>query len=317
MLFFTLPSPAKPMYILYRSLWLCGALLLAQTASARCNNTGNTRAYDTESAPIPFGRVNLTNPTDPVLQPVGTLLASIIVPATNYTAYGATGETGVWRCDKKDVDKGEVFFLVSTNGDSRYGGEHDIGRADGLVDVHATWFKGVGLRLSMEGVNLTRYWKKVPLKNYIVINENGKARVEIRLQDIPPLQAELYRVSQDVPGKGNVYGCGSIPRTPDAAGTLYTCNQPAGYIQLHGPGINHDDEWSDHNKSWKFWASNGIGYTLYKSLTLSNTPTCVVRSATPHMHFATIGVQQLDDEGAASARHRCPRVQTGCNRPRY
>jgi len=303
---------------LCRLLSLYSALLLTQMAHATCEKLPYLETENGAAAPIPFGRINLTHPADPALNPSGTLIASIVVPPTNYTAKGAKADSVMWRCDKVDLDSGKVYFLVSTNGDSRFGGHNDIGRADGLVDVYATWFKHVGLRLSMDGVLLSRYWRKVPLKNYTVVNQNGKDKVEIRLGDIPPLQAELYRVSQLTPRKGRLANCAGYldqhgASEPSAAGTAYDCPSPNAYIQLHGPGLEgkQDEIGDDHNTRHKFWGKdNGFAYRLYRAASLSALPGCVVRSATPHVSLGTISVQQLEAEAEASSTFR---VEVDCN----
>jgi len=282
------------------------SLLLSATVSAKCEMTGRTNTRDPAAAPIPFGRVNLTHLT---LQPYGSLLASTIVPPTNYTWKGATADTVLWKCDKADFIGGEVYFLVSTNGDSRFGGHNDIGRADGLFDVYGTWFKHVGLRLSMDGVVFSRYWRKVPIKpgQYREVREGGRDRIHIRLGDIPPVQAELYWLTQLTPRGGHAgsrYCAGYLDQEgrgasePTATGTLYACPYPNAYIHLHGPGLEwaQDEEGDDHNAHYKSWnANNGFAWTLYRTVSLSRTPTCAVHSATPEVRFATTHVGQLQN----------------------
>jgi len=318
LMLFTTPRRRNLSSRLCRLLWLYSALLLTQMAHATCEKLPFSDTGNEAAAPIPFGRINLTHPADPALNPRGTLIASIVVPPTNYTAKGATADSVMWRCDKTDLDSGEVYFLVSTNGDSRLGGHNDIGRADGLVDVYATWFKHVGLRLSMEGVLFSRYWRKVPLKNYALVNQNGKEKVEIRLGDIPPLQAELYRVSQPTPRKGRSKNCAGYldlhgASEPSAAGTMYDCPLPNAYIHLHGPGLEgkQDEIGDDHNTRYKSWSgNNGFAYRLYRAASLSALPSCVVRSATPHVSLGTLSVQQLEAGAEASSTFR---VEVDCN----
>jgi len=295
----TMSPPKLPIQLL-----LCLTLLLAQTASATCDITGVSQTEDERAAPIPFGRVNLTHLT---LQPYGSLLASTVVPPTHYTWGGAHADSVLWKCDKADFIGGEVYFLMSTNGDSRFGGHHDIGRADGLSDIYATWFQHVGLRLSMDGVVFSRYWRKVPIKpgQYREVRENGRDRIHIRLGDIPPVHAELYRLTQLPPrgGRGGSSYCagyldqeGRGASEPTATGTLYACPYPNAYIQLHGPGLEgrQDEEGDDHNTHYKSWyADNGFAWRLYHAVTLSRTPTCAVHSATPEVRFATTHVGQL------------------------
>lgn len=107
--------------------------LFSLRAGASCSVTGVTQTEDYNVAPIPFGKINLT---DTYLQPVGTMLASIVVPPTNYTTGGANGASVLWECDAADLPN--IYFLVATNGDDRVGGFYDIGTVDGLSDVYAT-----------------------------------------------------------------------------------------------------------------------------------------------------------------------------------
>jgi len=272
------------------------ALLLTPSVSAKCTITGKSQTEDDRAAKIPFGRLNISHPA---FHPDGTLLASITVPSTQYTFGGAHAGSVLWICDQADVENRRVYFMVSTNGDSRFGGEFEIG-GEGS-GIYGTWFDHIGLKQTMAGVTLTRRWQKVPLQSSPPV-VNG--RVHIRLMDIPPLQADFYWVEQHVPAS-HWYNCGRYPnkKLNSVNGVAYTCNQPASYIQLVGPGIAHDEVGEDHrDHHWKFWgADNGFGYTLWRGGTLSANPTCVVHSATPHVQFATANVQELREGGEVAA----------------
>jgi len=235
------------------------------------------------------------------------LLTSVAVPPTQYTFGGANASSVLWICDQADVDAGQVYFLVATNGDSRFGGEFEIGPAGS--GIYGTWFDHIGLRQTIAGVTLSRHWQKVPLQSWLqaqeTINGQLKDRVYIRLMDIPPLQAELYWVAQHVPESG-WYNCAGYPTAPrnHVHGLPYDCIQPASYIQLVGPGIPHDEAGEDHRDyHWDFWgADNGFGYTLWHGGSLSANPSCVVHTATPHVSFATASVQELQN-GAEVPAH--------------
>jgi len=284
---------------------LCFTLLLAQPAGANCEITRISQTEDDRAAKIPFGRINLSHPA---FHPDGTLLASVMVPPTQYTFGGAKASSVLWKCDKQDVDNGMVYFLVATNGDSRFGGEFEIGPAGS--GIYGTWFDHIGLRQTMAGITLSRHWRKVPLQSWLPVKERVggklKERVHIRLVDIPPLQAELYWVEQHVPESG-WYNCSGYPTAPSNSvhGISYDCIQPASYIQLVGPGpeIPHDEVGEDHGDyHWDFWgADNGFGYTLWRGGTLSANPTCVVHNATPQVQFATASVQDLQNGGEVPA----------------
>ena len=259
--------------IQFKILILLG-FFLSIFAHANCTKVGNFLATDGTTAPIVFGKVNLTSL---YLQPVGSLMGSAVVPPTSYTYGGANASTVFWECDLTDLPN--IQFLVATNGDDRVGGYWDLGGLyDGLPNVYATYYKYVGLKQTMDGVVLTRYWKSLPVKNYQTVG----SKIRIRLQDIPSLYAELYRVSRLAPqsGSGSAY-CGTGIDNQITVGS-YTCIQPNAYIQLKGPGLTSDNVGEDSNTNYRFWGvNNGIGYGMRTGNSLANQPTCVARNATP------------------------------------
>lgn len=278
------------------------ALLLAGLSSplwATCTSSGISQTEDYLTALIPFGKINLF---DTYFSPVGTLLSSVVVPPTNYTYGGATSSSVLWTCDESDLSA--IYFLVATNGDDRVGGYYDIGATDGLSDVYATYFAYVGLKQTMSGVVLTRNWKKVPVTTYAT----SGTKIQIRLQDIPALQAELYRVSS-LPGtspasyycgNNNTDGFGIVYGT--TSGVTYSCTQPNSYIQLVGPGLAHDEIGEDSATHYDFWGvDNGFGYGMRAVNRLYNTPTCVARSATPLVLLPTISINDLNNGQTSTA----------------
>jgi len=293
--------------------------LMAQEANATCNLTGKAYLHTGIEGAIlklRFGHINLT---DSALQPYGTLLGSIVVPPTAYTYNGAGADTVLWECDKEDLDN--IQFLVATNADWEFGGWHEVGMYEGLDGVFATAFKNVGLRLRMAGVTLTGIWKPVPVRTYETYPEkrrnpitgNMKDRIGIRLRDVPDMEAELYKVSAVVPSGYNNYGCHGSGAN-NRARYLYQCFEPNGYIQLDGPGLLHDKAGEDALSRYLFYGSNnGLAWGMYHAISLSNVNTCVVESATPHVRFDPVTVQQLmnaGDVGAASANFS---VEVRCN----
>ncbi|HCI6753663.1 TPA: fimbrial protein [Klebsiella quasipneumoniae subsp. quasipneumoniae] len=264
-----------------------------------CSMSGVTQTEDDRTALIPFGKINLY---DTYFYPVGALLGSVVVPPTNYTYGGATASSVLWTCDATDISN--IYFLVATNGDDRVGGYYDIGAVDGMSDVYATYFAYVGIKQTMSDVVLTRYWKKVPVTSYAT----SGTKIQIRLQDIPPLHAELYRVST-LPGtsagsyycgNNNTAGSGIVFGT--TTGANYTCTQPNAYIQLVGPGLTSDAEGQDSATNYKFWgADNGFGYGMRAVNRLYNTPSCVARSATPLVLLPTISINDLNNGLSSSA----------------
>ncbi|CAK9885711.1 MAG: hypothetical protein XXXJIFNMEKO3_02118 [Candidatus Erwinia impunctatus] len=280
-------------------------LLSVMPVKAAYTRTGVSQTEDDRSALIPFGKVNLT---DTYLQPVGTQLATVVVPPTNYNYGGAQSASVLWQCVAADLPY--IYFLVATNGDDRVGGYYDIGGVDGLSDVYATWFAYVGLRQTMSGVTITRFWKKVPVTTYAT---TSAGKIQIRLQDIPPLVAELYRVSTlSGTSAGSAY-CGNNNNDnsgigfASATGRNYTCIQPNSYIQLSGDSnvsfsFARDKAGDDSNTSYNFWgADNGFGYGMRSANSLYQVATCVARNATPLVMLPTISVAALEDGQSSSA----------------
>ncbi|HHQ4784233.1 TPA: fimbrial protein [Aeromonas veronii] len=276
-------------------LWsfICLLSIASNSVLAACQRSEFANTSDNETAKIKVGKINITST---YLQPIGSLLASTVIPPTNYTFRGANASTVIWTCDLADLPS--LYYLVAVNGDDRVGGFWATGAADGLPYTYATWFEYVGLKLTMSGVPLERVWRKVPLTNYVT--DNGKIR--IRLGDIPPLHAELYRISNLPPASGAASNyCGNMGAA-NGTGLVYGCNQPNAYIQLVGPGIAHDAEGSDSAYSYHFWgANNGFGYGLLNAATLSNNATCVARNATPLVLFRTMTVEELNAGGVANS----------------
>ncbi|MBN3808657.1 fimbrial protein [Paraburkholderia sp. Ac-20347] len=284
------------------------ALLLAVcgTARASCSITGASQTEDTRAAPIIFGQVNLV--PDTALQPVGSVLASTVVPPTNYTYGGATASTVLWKCTSVS-DIANVYFNVATNGDDRVGGYWEIGNGsgtstnDGLPGVYATWFTYAGLKLTMSGVTISRYWQEVPVTSYAV---NGTG-ADIRLEDVPPIVAQLYRVSSLPPTSGAASNYCSGNTVPSGASGLasgmgasgaYICTQPNAYVALGGSGVANqgcvDAPGTDASSHYNSWGcDNGYAYALRGGTSLVQVSTCVVLNATPVVTFATVTVQQL------------------------
>jgi len=269
------------------ALWLCMALFVTQAAHATCNRTDNLYVQTTDLAIIKlrFGHINLS---DSDLQPNGSVLASIVSPSTDYAWMNPTADTVLWECDKGD----NIQFLVANNADWVYGGWHEIGQADNLQNVYATGIDNVGLQLSMAGTVLSQYWQPVPVKTWREFSVKnpvtGKMvdKIAIRLGDVPAMEAKLYKVKtkiSDIFPTNTIYpGC-----NVRAARILYVCIEPDGYIQLDGPGILHDyaGEWA--RTRYRFYGvNNGLVWGMYRSLSFSRVPTCLVKSATPNVHFA-------------------------------
>jgi len=266
------------------------AALLPPPAAADCEQALEMSTRDDDAVPIYFGRVNLASTH---LQPPGSLMASTVVPPGDH--FRLTPDAVLWHCDRADLPN--LRFLVATNGDSQFGGHNDVGGPDGLSKVYATWFKNVGLRLTMEGVTLSRRWQAVPLTRYHAYTTNGHAYIDIRLKDIPALHAELVRVSTATPKSGpNV--CHTTERSATPEGRRYDCPQPNAYIQLAGYGnrLGQDKEDQDSHTHHRFWLlNNGIGYRMYQNTFLVSQPSCAIRQAPAHVNFPAVSVDKLNN----------------------
>nr|WP_227591443.1 fimbrial protein [Acinetobacter sp. Marseille-Q1620] len=275
--------------------------MLVPVTHATCRKSSPNYIYagDSYAAPLNFGKINMTTT---YLQPVGSILGSIIVPPSSYSYNGGNADSILWVCDEADLPN--IYFLAATNGDEPFGGHVETGLQDGLSGVYATWWKYIGLKQTMSGVVLSRYWQKIPITSYEKLN----GKINIRLRDVPPLEAVLYRISQ-LPNFSRGSYCntamivsGSYSSGKTANGATISCNQPSAYIQLSGDktvtfsGINRDYEGEDSNVNFSFWTANGIIYGLNTSnTTLTNTPTCVARNATPLVNFAPISKTELEN----------------------
>lgn len=288
-------------------------LISVSTSYARCTRTYTSmNTADSYATPLEFGKINLTSA---YLQPVGSIVGHLVVPPNHR---GAPLSTVLWTCDESDLPN--IYFLVATNGDEPFGGHVETGALDGLSGVYATWWRYIGLKQTMAGVTISRYWQKVNIENYALVN----GKVQIRLMDIPPLEATLYRIS-NLPSysrgsfcNSNMIVSGSYKSGKLPNGLTVACNQPSAYIQLSGdnnvtivPG--HDKIGADSNTSFNFWgAYNGFAYGLNtaSSTTLSQAQTCVARNATPNVNFQAIPAIQLKNNDKVEANFN---VEVECN----
>lgn len=266
---------------------LCWLLLLnifySTDVAAYCRTTGLTQTDGSHSIPISFGTIKLTSIH---LQPVGSMLGRAVVLPTDYRYGSALAESVLWECDVADLEK--LQFLVATNGDERVGGYWDLGAQDGLPNVYATYFRYVGIRQRMGNVTLTRHWQALPIQKYVKVGN----KIQIRLQDLPILYAELYRVSQ-IPANAMSNHCGSGDSGLIAIG-IYNCTQPNAYLQLSGPGLAADSVGQDAALNKRFLgADNGMAYGMRSSNQLWYEATCAARNVTPLLVFGSITMEAL------------------------
>ena len=271
------------------------ALLLALSghgAHAACVRTKYADTGPSLQAPINMGNVHLSHLH---LQPLGSLLASTVVPPTNFSATGANANTPLWTCDF--ADRNSLLFLVAVNGIDRVGGNHRASKGvspDQLV--YATYFKHVGARLSMNGVTLSRTWTAVKVPSYENVDNK---KIHIRLGDVPPLLAEFYKIG-DFPDRGaspfeECSALGSFGLAEATAGIAnYDCGVPSAYIQLSGGGITSDAMGNDsatHRAG--IGGLNGFAYGFKNAATLTLHNTCMVKNFSTSVNFPPISVQEL------------------------
>ncbi|AOA59719.1 adhesin [Acinetobacter larvae] len=269
------------------SMLLCGAVYSTQSF-ALCHSTGALDNSQSNNIPIRFGSIYLSST---YLQPVGSLIDRVVVPATDYTAANVTPNTVLWICDKSDLK--DLLFLVATNADDGAGGQDEVGLTDGLAQVYATYFQNVGLKLSMQGISLSRRYQGIAVSQFLEL-DSGK--IHIRLMDIPPLIAEIYRVSTL---KQSLSLC---PNNQQILQGPYLCQQANAYIQLRGPGLLSDELGEDAALQHRFLAvNNGLSYGMQMHNVLHQEASCVVRHATPVIVFAPISRDALEANHSVAA----------------
>lgn len=260
--------------------WLSSCALDIQ---AMCSTSKIAQTDDSRSVPIVFGTINMTSV---YLQPVGSVLGRAVVSATDYNYAGARGNSALWECDAADLE--QLQFLVATNGDDRVGGYWDLGAQDGMSNVYATYFRYVGIKQRMGTVTLSRYWQALPVNKYTKVGN----KIQIRLQDLPTLYAELYRISQ-VPANAISNYCGSGESGTITIGS-YSCMQPNAYIQLSGPGLIADHPGQDSAFHSVFWSvDNGLAFGM-RGNQLKSEATCMARNITPSVVFSSITADALN-----------------------
>ncbi|TCM60043.1 fimbrial protein [Acinetobacter calcoaceticus] len=273
---------------------LFSVLGISTQLQANCVRTSVASPKEERSVFMNFGPINMHSQ---YLQPAGSVLGSLVVPPTAYTYGGANANSVLWICDEADLPY--IHFLVANNGDDRVGGFWETGALDGLSNVYATVWEYVGIKVSMNGLPLSRIWQKLPLSSYERVN----GKIQIRLMDIPSLEATLYKISNLPPANGHASNfCNYM-----LSSGKYTCNQPNAYIQLSGEarvsfGFNRDYAGEDSSKRYEFWGGdNGISYALLHSGPLNKTQSCAVRNVSPSVHFAPLTDLQLQQGMQAQA----------------
>lgn len=261
------------------------------------------------------------------LQPTGTILGSAIVPPQPppHMINGITLDTIIWTCDLSDKD--DIFFLVSTNGRSTFNGNQEVGQSQRGEDVYSTFWKYVGLKLTVSGVAVSRLYRAVPLTNTVEVDEAAQ-KVHIRLRDLPPVEVTAYRADNlPISGQGSLTGCteqadwgtyltGYVEE--EASNTrIVSCNQPSMYIQLAGNSkvyarnFDFDKVGEDSATTSTFRTKNGFSYGFLNTTTYAyRSPACVARSVTPTVDFQAVNIGSLSSGGTFSKEFI---VQLECN----
>jgi len=287
---------------LYRKL-LCFSLgfMVVSPAFALCTKPAPTNVADSNATPINIPNFNISNAH---LQPYGAVLGSTVVPSTLTPLTALKADTVIWECDETDLPN--IYFLVATNGDSTFNGFHQVGLEEGLEDVYTTFWLNVGVRHTMAGVNVSRYYRSVPISSYKQVG----SKIQIRLMDVPPVEVTLFKVSKvinrldggltalcEYQAISGTYKSGVVPHTS----TRFFCNQPSIYVQLAGNSdakfllYTPDKIGEDSSRRFNFWGANyGFAYGFYNSSTVAtNSPACVARSVTPTVNFQPISAVAL------------------------
>lgn len=274
-------------------------------------NSATTDPSNAAAAKINAGDLRLYNDA---VQPIGTKLSEVNVPATNYIAKNATAETILWRCDNA-ADLSNAKFLVATNGKDSAGGRDLVAATDAgnQSNIFYTGLKNIGIRQTLGNMVLTRVWKGIAVTAYDVGTYTGTINAPtqcpngsycIRLKHIPNLKVELFKVND--PRSTISSTCGA----PITTGN-YSCNQPAAYIQLADTIANkgnnssenavrkldHDVENEDTLNNTVFSTGfNGLAYSLYNAtyLTPANNYCVATTANTQTVNFPTISTNLLN-----------------------
>ena len=287
-------------------LGLMSCMLLAPTAQAACALTGSGMDIRDVPTATPISIPNF-NISDPYLQPGGTLLGSTVIPATDSLRF--TPDTVLWTCNKEDLK--DIYFLVATNGSSPLNGRFDVGSKDGLDNVYSTYWKYVGVRFTVDGMPVNLNYKRVGLKTHVT-NPTDATKIDIRLKDLPTVEASVYRVtSLPSGGSGSFHDCKNMT---DSGSYRNGCKQWAMGIQLGGvplgglANIENANSFDGGIRNQR----NAIGYSFYTGTTYAtNSKTCVARNIeTPIVTFPSVVGAALKNGQTVGANFQ---VMLDCN----
>ncbi|WP_049870588.1 fimbrial protein [Pseudomonas cremoricolorata] len=233
-----------------------------------------------------LGLPSVINVSDPSFQPYPTLLASAVVPFTQYgSVAGYDPEHVLFRCEAQD----EVYEMFSTNGNNLYSGWYrggdSVGNAIGLQHAYSTAWPNVLLRLTHldTGQYITSVWNERRLSG---LDRDSRGYQLLKAKNLSAVRAELFSAPFD--RRFSYY-------RPTDASRPYTYAQPAAYIAIKGPGIGSPRAGGPHFGNYRGWFRNWPGALgLYNRVTLKRYPTCAVTSVTSHVTFAPISEDELN-----------------------
>ncbi|WLI76566.1 fimbrial protein [Kosakonia sp. H02] len=270
-------------------------LLISLPVGALCKKGPDFVRTELDAWGVGLG-LGTVNVSSLAIHPVGTPLGASVVTFANNPRYKGP-DSVLWVCDI--ADKNNIFEIIATNGDDRNGGFFDLGAADGYPNYYGTLFSHVGIRLIHvnSGTPFTRYFQRIPMKNYLVSPDG--TQIYIRVKDFSPIRADLIRLSSESPyGVAPTDWCAK--RYQITTGT-YTCVQPNAYVSFCSPGSTQaycdaGDSAYDWN-GWLMdnWMAVNMGNATVPGATLVATPTCVAKSVTPVVLFPTISITDLNN----------------------
>ncbi|MBA6061149.1 fimbrial protein [Pseudomonas juntendi] len=237
-----------------------------------------------------MGVPSVINVSDPSFQPYGSLIASSVVPLTQYgRTEGYNPEFVFFRCEPQDA----VYEMFSTNADDVYSGwfqgGDSVGNSLGLRNAYRTAWPNVLLRLTHleTGQPFTDIWQERLLTGLDIDSRGFKL---IKAKNLSAVRVEVFSAPKDP-----VYNFFS-----DAAPSqLYTYTQPAAYIAIKGPGLFYPVVGQTHAGNAAGWPSfwpGALGF--YNQVTLKRYPTCSVSNVTPHVVFPPISTGEINAGGS-------------------
>ena len=237
-----------------------------------------------------LGIPSVINVSAPSFQPYGTLIASAVVPFTQYgSTAGYNPEYVFFRCQAGDA----VYEMWSTNGDNVYSGWYDggdsVGNSLGLHDAYRTAWPNLLLRLTHldTGEAFSHVWRERQLTG---LDIDSRGYQLVKAKNLSAVRAEVFSAPRDP--TYNYYSA-------TAASQLYAYAQPAAYIAIKGPGLLYPRVGHTHYGNYSGWYENWPGALgLYNKVTLKRYPTCSVSSVTPYVVFPSISVSEINAGGS-------------------